>query len=544
MDPRAPDRNALWPFALLGLLLLAFSWPAFKLLSRVYANDGTYSHGFLVPFVSVALARLAWRRHGAGPCRPAWTGVPTVLAGVALVALGLWYDAALGSRRGTAWMCSSGLIVLSGGLVLSVGGWRNAFILWFPLLYLLFGVVWPGTVVDSVSLPLRRVAAVIASKGVAVTGIPVLREGNVLHLAGTALGVDDACSGLHSLGILLATACGVAYWQELRIRRGALLIFAAPVVAVLSNSLRVSLTAVFVHRFGMQFASGARREVMGYACFALGLGTILGMGRALRPTRVVGADAKDRAKEDTADAVRLRFPAGSRGPAVAAALILFCGTAFLFAVRRQYVAGTVRVEPAQRRPFSGFPAMVGDFTSLGGRELSDEMLRMLKPSDSLYRKYLGGAGGAVECTLLYWDPAVARRLPDTAAPHNPDVCFASLGGKRLEAFDGVVDIGDTSATMRVFQEPEGARIVLSWQKFNWQRVPKPFLARLAFLCRTWRDPIQLGARHSVIISTHAAGGALVGQELAGAKQRCVRFAKAIAPLLLAYGIDPDERDAL
>ena len=479
------------------------------------------------------------RRGGPSCIAPSWWGLVAALLGMALVLLGQWYDAALGSRRGTAWMCSIGLIWLVGGLVVCTGGWRTALRYWFPVAYLLCAVVWPWGAVNSVGLRLRRLAAVISGSVVDTLGVPVFREGNVLHLAAASLGVDDACSGLHSLGILLATAFAVAYWQRLGIRRGGVLVAAALLLAVLSNVLRVSTTAVLVHRVGAEYASGPRHEAVGYACFALGLAATLGLGCALRRPSAAKARGREGADGHGGGGAASEMRNAKIGPLLAAAVLLLSGAGASLAVSRHYSSGSTTITDMGRTPLSDFPSVVGRFRAVKMFEVDEDVLHLLRPSDIVHRAYRSGMERGIECAIMYWDPVVARSLTGTAAPHDPDVCFGSLGGERQDAHDRKIDLGDTVASMRVFRQAEGMRVVLTWQKLNWHRVPRPFPSRLAFLVRSWHEPIRLSARYSVILSTRAESGAAAGGELDAAKRRCVRFAEAIVPLLPAHGIAPD-----
>ena len=100
------------------------------------------------------------------------------------------------------------------GLVLLVLGREFLRVLMFPIVFLLFMVPLPAIVVNAVSFPLQLFAAKTATFCLFNFGIPVLREGNVIVLAGTTLEVAEACSGIRSLQALLALGTVYAYFSQ------------------------------------------------------------------------------------------------------------------------------------------------------------------------------------------------------------------------------------------------------------------------------------------------------------------------------------------
>ena len=105
----------------------------------------------------------------------------------------------------------------------------------FPIGYLAFGVPMPLSLTNHLTLPLRRAAAALAAGAIRGLGVPVLREGNILHLANGSLGVEDVCSGLRSLWVLVAGAAALAYWLRRGLGHGVLLCVAAVPVRLVSN---------------------------------------------------------------------------------------------------------------------------------------------------------------------------------------------------------------------------------------------------------------------------------------------------------------------
>src|SRR5215467_7097046 len=208
LTPEGPVPEALVgrghnPWAgLVALMLLALLVALYAGILRDLAwqwwDDSNYTHGFLVPIFS---GFLIWqRRHqlAAIPIDGSWLGLPVLLAGIAALLFG-----DIGSEN---FLMRSSLIVILVGLVLFHLGWESFRVLAFPLLFLFFMVPLPATLFYAVAFPLQNLAARNAAWMLDMLGVPVLLDGNVIHLTKQSLGVAEACSGIRSLISLFSVA--------------------------------------------------------------------------------------------------------------------------------------------------------------------------------------------------------------------------------------------------------------------------------------------------------------------------------------------------
>ncbi len=238
-------------------------------------NDNPdYSHGFLVPFLSVYFIWERWDVLTEETPSPSMWGMGLLIIGLLSLVVGL-IGAELYVQRAS-------LIVVLSGLVLLILGWKYLWLLSLPIGFLVFMIPLPAIVVNTIAFPLQLFAAETATFCLFSLGIPVLREGNLIMLAHTTLEVAEACSGLRSLLSLLALGTVYGYFsQNVLWKRWMLVILSIP-IAIVANAARVSGTGILAHYFGEEAAEGFYHTMEGWLVFVVAFvllflcGTILG----------------------------------------------------------------------------------------------------------------------------------------------------------------------------------------------------------------------------------------------------------------------------
>jgi exosortase len=192
----------------------------------------------LVVVVSAALL-LARRRRILTAARG--PGAPALAAPFLVSALGLF---CWGHHAGAEDLVLASLLPGGIGAALLVGGRPLARVVALPVLFLTFALPLPGVVVNQVVFPVQLLTAEEASWLLRLLGSPVVREGDVLHLAHRSFEVIETCSGLRAIAVMSMLA--VAWVSLLPVRRGhgLALVLLAPLVAHLLNSVRVTVLAL------------------------------------------------------------------------------------------------------------------------------------------------------------------------------------------------------------------------------------------------------------------------------------------------------------
>lgn len=236
-------------------------------------NDPDYSHGFLVPVLVGYFMWERWGRLKVVRITPSLWGV-AVLAGALLMLV-------VGSIGAELYLQRSSLIVVIAGLVLLIMGRDALKTLMFPIAFMLFMVPLPAIMVNAVAFPLQLFAARTAEFCLFNFGIPVLREGNVIVLAGTTLEVAEACSGIRSLQALLALGTVYAYFSQRQTWKRWILVLLSVPIAIAANAFRVSGTGVLANYWGSQAAEGFYHTFSGWLIFVVAFLLLLGCGGLL-----------------------------------------------------------------------------------------------------------------------------------------------------------------------------------------------------------------------------------------------------------------------
>jgi exosortase len=175
-----------------------------------------------------------------------------------------------------------GFVLTIIGLVLLLLGKPIFKILAFPLCFLFLMVPLPQSLVNVIAFPLQLLAADLAVSTLHLFGMPVLREGNIIHLPTTQLFVAEACSGLRSLMALGTLGVVFAYFFRKTWGERLVLVASTLPIAVVVNAFRVMLTALLTYSFGEGMATGVIHQTEGFFTFGVAFALLLVEARLLK----------------------------------------------------------------------------------------------------------------------------------------------------------------------------------------------------------------------------------------------------------------------
>ena len=242
-------------------------------LVKQWDNDPNYSHGFFV--VPLALY-FAWERRVAlasAVVRPLWGGLVVIAASLLVYLAGV-----MGAEL---FLTRVSLIGLIAGSVLFLFGAAHLRILIFPLAFLFLMIPPPAVLFNQLALPLQLFASQMGEGLIAAAGVPVLRDGNVLHLPTRSLEVVEACSGIRSLISLLMLALVLGYFTERRLAARIAIAVAAVPLAIIANAIRVAGTGIASEWVSPAAADGFFHTFSGWLMFVVAVLGLVVLQRAL-----------------------------------------------------------------------------------------------------------------------------------------------------------------------------------------------------------------------------------------------------------------------
>lgn len=229
-----------------------------------------FSHGFLIPAVSLYFVYERRKELSVLSPSTAWGGLGLIIFGILLLLLG--------NLATEYFTMRFSLLLVIGGIILFLLGKDFCKTLLFPLIFLIFIIPLPSILMDRITFPMQVFASKVAARSLYFIGIPVLREGNIILLANTSLEVAEACSGIRSLISLLALSVVFAYFSQKVLWKRILLILSTFPIAIIANAARVTGTGILAHRYGDPVAEGFFHNFSGWILFVVAFICLFGIG--------------------------------------------------------------------------------------------------------------------------------------------------------------------------------------------------------------------------------------------------------------------------
>lgn len=271
--PPLSARPVPWAnLAIFAALVVFCYFPVLSALVRQWSNDDDMSHGFFVPAIA---GWIAWQRKNE---ILAMTPRPNYLALVPLA----WgaFQLIVGSLGAELFLQRTAVVVTIISAVWLVAGTEILKKLAFPLILLFFMVPLPAVIYNRITFPLQLFASSVAETVLSLIGIPVLRDGNVLELAGTKLQVVEACSGIRSLLSLTFLSLVYGFFFDNRPWMRPLLLAATIPIAIIANAARVTITGI-ISDYNKELAEGAFHTFEGWVIFMVALGLLMVFHRSV-----------------------------------------------------------------------------------------------------------------------------------------------------------------------------------------------------------------------------------------------------------------------
>jgi len=237
-----------------------------------WLTDGSWSHGFLIPLFSLYFINQHKKEILNLRTRPNYLGLFFLICGI------LFYPFNMIHLR-YGYLRPIDMIATLGAIVLFLGGWHLIRYTWLPIAFLVFAVPLPQRYYVYLTMPMRKLAATIATAllnlvpqmEAAVSGvvIDVIYKGRRLE---PALNVAEACSGMRLLMAFLALGVAMAYLHHRPIWQRIILLASTIPIAILCNIVRVTVTGFIYVLIHPKYTQGPYHDMLGLAMLPLAFG--------------------------------------------------------------------------------------------------------------------------------------------------------------------------------------------------------------------------------------------------------------------------------
>lgn len=270
------DNIGLW--LILGSIFLLFLptlWDLF-FVNSIWLDD-EHAHGPIILSISLWLL---WKRWQEIPSFEGFKASPVVAWTLFLIASVFYIP---GRALDIVYFEVGAFILLLIGIVFMVGGLSLFKKLMFPLLFMLFMVPLPNSLVGPLATFMKEAVSAVTVNILSWMGFQAGRTGVVIYLEQYQLLVADACAGMRTLFML--EALGILYLNLIHhpsmLRNIVLPILIIP-ISFTANVIRVIALALITYYWGVAAGQGFMHGFAGMVLFLAGLLLMLATDSMLR----------------------------------------------------------------------------------------------------------------------------------------------------------------------------------------------------------------------------------------------------------------------
>jgi exosortase D (VPLPA-CTERM-specific) len=491
----------------------AFSETLLELVWRWSAQE-EYSHGFLIPAISVWLL---WGRRSAIAAsigRPSWSSLAAImLATIMLI---------VGKLSALYMLAQFGFIVALIGVALAFGGYSLLRVVFVPIIILLFAIPLPYFIDAMLSYRLQLISSQLGVFFIRLFQIPVYLEGNVIDLGVYKLQVVEACSGLRYLYPLMSLGFLTAYFFHAPLWQRALTFFSTIPITIVMNSVRIGLVGILVNSWGPQDADGLLHMFEGWIIFIACAGVLAGevyllarfrLGKGFfevfYPPKIVASVPQG-----------LSAPSPSRFPLLGCVALLCAG-----GIAGYFVSTRHEIYP-ERQLFATFPTTIGEWRGRPA-SLDAETAHSLGLTDYVLSDYANAGGRIVNLYVAYY---ASQR--SGISPHSPSVCIPANGWQIIDLERITFDGGDSKVSLPLNRVVIGKglskQLVYYWFDERGMQIANEYISKLYLL----RDAILKNRTDGALVRLTTP--IYPGEAEAEADKRLQKFTNVVVPTLGSY----------
>ena len=252
------------------LIVSLFYWPTFRWLIQSWLSNDYYSHGFLVPFISLFFV---WtKRKHLKELSPSLMGLGFLAVGVALYLLSNVIEMRV--------LAGLSLPVIIAALVLSFLGVKAIRALVFPLCFLIFMI--PLPFIQDMGYYLQSISISASSGILGTTPLPITCVGPEIYLGDDVFTIGLACAGTNTLIALLALAAVYVYMLKGPVYKRSIIFLMAFPLAIIANILRIVSIIMVANYVSVDIATGWYHDLSSPLFYFIAFLCLMLVGRIMR----------------------------------------------------------------------------------------------------------------------------------------------------------------------------------------------------------------------------------------------------------------------
>lgn len=247
-------RNAA-PLLLLCLVFGILYHDGLIWLLEVWSHND-YSHGYLIPLVSLYLVWEQRDRFRLLPVAPAYPAAALIILAALSLLLVSRYSAFIQLEGASIFLIIPGILLLLFGRQIT----RAALLPW---LYLSFMLPWFDLFLPQIQPPFQRISAILGAKLLSLY-YPVFLNDVYIQLPSINMEVARECSGVNFFISVLAIGIPLVYLTQRSWFRAATVIGLGMIITVLANGFRIAMAGVMGQNFGPALLHGPAHILQGW----------------------------------------------------------------------------------------------------------------------------------------------------------------------------------------------------------------------------------------------------------------------------------------
>ena len=495
----------VWLYAGFLTIALIFLYASvFKELWGLWMTREDYSHGFLVPLISLYLLKAKWGELEQVPIEPA----PVLGLGLLLLALAGCF---IGVAGGVITLSSLSFIGTLMGLTLLLCGASCLRVLRLPLAYLVFMTPVLDVVVEPLHRPLQVLAAHVVSGLFAALGVPTYLDGTIIQFPNGLLEVAVQCSGAGYLISILAIGLPLAFVALHTWRSRVMLLTAALVISILANWARITLIGAvgYLTGWGPQ-VHGPLHILQGMLVYWIGFGALF-------------AGVWILAKVERGKVTHARRPKMAPAPRIVPIWhtwrrLWWIALATL-AAAIPYLYGYDRGPVAAKESFASLPPAIGQWTAVERRQNSP-IVRIPGADQEVLRVYGKADGSMVTLYIAYLSSQTQGR----------ELVNYLTSPLHQEAVEATITIGAESQPVNIgffSGDRQSRKPILFWYALNGRAYADRYQAKAATIAQALMHEGSNGALVLIAGESKRDGQDIVVDDVE-------QFAQDLVPILRPY----------